>query len=426
MKVNKKIVSLFLIIITLFTITLSVYALDPNSYIEGREDAEPQTEQTTEEDNAWENTTPDETTEVENNEYEIVVEDDAARILYTEEEKLKTQMELLKQEGNIIFKSISYNTKTAKEYAEEYYRNKFGEESGILILFDYYNGSIYLYTEGEVGTKFTSEQAQEIVDAAVPLVNENKTFDAASTMISKLEEVLGLKTSVSEKTNGHTLLIEDDAKLLTAEETEKLKEKMKPLTKYGHIVFKTISFNPKDSTKSFANDYYYSKFGNESGTILIIDMDKRMIWIVSAGENYKVVTDSKADIITDNIYKYASREEYYECAEKAFEQIGIVLDGGKIAEPMRHASNVVISIVLAFFINFFIVLSASKIKKASDSEILKNCEVAFEAGNVSGSKTGSHKVYSPPSSSSGGSSGGGFSGGGGGGGFSGGGGGHSF
>ncbi len=406
MKVNKKLVNIFLIIITLFTITLSVYALDPNSYITG-ENKEEQQEET-----------------VESEEYEIVVEDDAARIVYTDEEKLKTNMELLKQEGNIIFKSISYNTKTAKEYAEEYYRNKFGEESGILILFDYYNGSIYLYTEGEVGTKFTNEQAQEIVNAAVPLVNDKKTYEAVCQMVSDLETTLGLKTSISENKNGHTLLIEDDANLLTPEEEEKLREKMKPLTKYGHIVFKSISTNPKYSTKEFANDFYYSKFGNESGTIFIIDMDKRMIYIVSAGENYKHITNSKADIITDNIYRYASRKEYYECAEKAFEQIGIVLDGGKIAEPMRHASNVVISIVLAFFINFFIVLNASKLKKAANSEVLKNCDIAFEAGNVSGAKTGTHKVYSPPSSSSsGGSSGGG---GGGGGGFSGGGGGHSF
>lgn len=416
MKVNKKLVNIFLIIITLFTITLSVYALDPNSYITGETNEEQQEETPSTEE-------PQEET-VESEEYEIVVEDDAARIVYTDEEKLKTNMELLKQEGNIIFKSISYNTKTAKEYAEEYYRNKFGEESGILILFDYYNGSIYLYTEGEVGTKFTNEQAQEIVNAAVPLVNDKKTYEAVCQMVSDLETTLGLKTSISENKNGHTLLIEDDANLLTEEEEEKLKEKMKPLTKYGHIVFKSISTNPKYSTKEFANDFYYSKFGNESGTIFIIDMDKRMIYIVSAGENYKHITDSKADIITDNIYRYASRKEYYECAEKAFEQIGIVLDGGKIAEPMRHASNVVISIVLAFFINFFIVLNASKLKKAANSEVLKNCDIAFEAGNVSGAKTGTHKVYSPPSSSSsGGSSGGG---GGGGGGFSGGGGGHSF
>ena len=346
MKVNKKLIRLLLVIILLFTVTSSVYALDPNDYITGENKQEeiPQEETPTID---QEIPQEEETTEG----YDIIIEDNAARITYVEEENLKKQMELLKQEGNVIFKSISYNTKTTKEYAEEYYREKFNEESGILILFDFHNGNIYLYTQGEVGTKLTDEQAQAIVDAAVPLVNENKNYDAVSTIISKLEETLGLKTSVSEENYGHTLLIEDDAKLLSEEEVEKLKKKMKPLTKYGHIVFKSISYNPKYSTESFANDYYYSKFGNESGTIFIIDMDKRMIYIVSAGENYKTVTKRKAEIITDNIYRYASRQEYYECAAKAYDQILTILDGGKIAEPMRHASNAVIAIVLAFFIN---------------------------------------------------------------------------
>lgn len=294
MKVNKKLIRLLLVFITLFTITLNVYAIDPNAYITGENNNE-QTEVTQ----------PEETTPTENNQTDTI-------------------------ETN-----------------------------------------------------------------------------------SKVEEKIG----------NYYLIIEDDANLLSSEEIDKLKERMRPLTKYGHIVYKSISTNPKGSTQDFAEDYYYSKFENESGTIFIIDMDKRMIYIVSSGANYKTVTKGKAETITDNIYKYASREEYYECADKAFEQIGIILDGGKIAEPMRHVSNVVVAIVVAFFINFFIVLSASKLKKASNSEIIKNCDIMFEAGNVSGTKTGTHSVYSPPSSSSGGSSGGG---GGGGGGFSGGGGGHSF
>ena len=403
MKVNKKIIRLLLIIIMLFTITLSVYALDPNSYITG-ENPEEQTE------------------EVIGN--QLIVEDDGAILLYTEEVQLKSRMKTLQEKGHVAFKSIGYNSKTTKEYAEEYYSEHFGEESGVLILYDFGNSSIYLLARGEIGSVLTNEEAQAILDSVIPTVNEKKYMVSIYEILSQVETKLGLKTEVSEEKYGNTLLIEDDANLLSKEEVEKLKERMAPLRKYGHIVFKSISSNPMSSTQAFANDFYYSKFGNESGTIFIIDMDKRMIYIVSAGENYKIVTKRKAEIITDNIYKYASREEYYECADKAFEQIGTILSGQKIAEPMRHASNAVIAVVLAFFINFFIVLSASKIKKATSSEILKNCDIAFEAGNVSGTKTGSHSVYSPVSESSGGSSGGG--GGGGGGGFSGGGGGHSF
>ena len=150
-------------------------------------------------------------------------------------------------------------------------------------------------------------------------------------------------------------------------------------------------------------------------------MDKRKIYIFSDGANYKIITTSKANTITDNIYTLASDEKYYYCADKAFEQIGTLLGGGKIMEPMKHASNVVIALTIAAFINFFIAIANSSLKAASNKEILAKCKIDFKIGEITGTKTGTHRVYSPQSS--GGSSGGG---GGGGGGSSGGGGGHSF
>ena len=98
-----------------------------------------------------------------------------------------------------------------------------------------------------------------------------------------------------------------------------------------------------------------------------------------------------------------------------------LLEGGKISEPMRYASNIVLSLVIGFFVGFFRILSTSKIKSSSSSEVLDGCDIKFDIANIVAVKTGTHKVYSPPSSSSGvsGGGGGGFSGGGGGGGSSG-------
>jgi len=221
--------------------------------------------------------------------------------------------------------------------------------------------------------------------------------------------------------SNYKVIYEDDASLLSNEEKEKLKDIMIPLTEYGHIIFKTTSENMY-STDSYARDYYHKTIGTESGTLFLIDMDKRNIYIFSDGDNYKIITKSKAYIITDNVYKDATREKYFDCAKEAFSEIKTLLDGGKILEPMRYISNVVISLTVSAFISFFIALSKTKMKKAKNSEILKNCHIAFQTGDVSVTKTGSHRVYSPVSdSSSGGSSGGG-----GGGGSSGGGGGHSF
>lgn len=237
---------------------------------------------------------------------------------------------------------------------------------------------------------------------------------------------LNVYASNTEKINEDTnykIIIEDDANLLSDEEINKLEDEMMSLTKYGNIAFKTIDHN-NTSTDYYAREYYHEEFGTSSGTVFLIDMDNRNIYIFSDGYNYTVINKDKAHIITDNIYIYASREDYYECASKAFEQMNTLLEGSKISEPMRHISNALISLVVAFLINFIIVLKATKISRAENKEVLKNCDISFEVNNIVGKKTGVDRVYSPVSESSGGSSGGGSSGGGGG--SSGGGGGHSF
>ena len=223
---------------------------------------------------------------------------------------------------------------------------------------------------------------------------------------------------VNESTN-FSATIDDKANLLTVEERVKLFEEIKPLTEYGHTAFVSIA-NNYSSVESFADSYYHSNYGTESGTIFIIDMSNRKIYIFSDGANYRTVTSAKAYSITDNTYTYATNKDYYGCASYSFKQIYTILSGGKIAEPMRYTSNIFIAITLAFFFSFLYILSKSKISKASDRSVVNNCDITFQIGATSAIKTGQHSVYSPQSS---GSSGGG---GGGGGGSSGGGGGHGF
>ena len=219
----------------------------------------------------------------------------------------------------------------------------------------------------------------------------------------------------------YEIVIEDDANLLTEDEENSLKDKMIPLTNFGNAIFKSIESNSSSADK-YARDFYYKLYGNNNGSLLLIDMDNRDIIIASGGSNSKVITRAKANIITDNTYKYASRAEYYNCAAKTFEQIDTLLNKGKIAEPMRYISNIVIAIIVSFFVNLFLVLSKSSTKKANNKDIISGVNIDFKIGTIEGTKTGTHTVYNPPSSSSGGSSGGG----GGGGGFSGSSGGHHF
>lgn len=220
----------------------------------------------------------------------------------------------------------------------------------------------------------------------------------------------------------YEVIICDEADLLTDEEEETLLEDMKPITEYGNVAFVSISENPYHSTKSYAREFYESYFGQDSGTVFLIDMDERYIWIQSDGAIYKRITTSYADTITDNVYSYASDQEYYCCASKAYSQIYTLLEGGKIAQPMKYICNLLLAVILALLINFFIVMWYSRSKKASASELLTGIYHKVDILNPTVTHTHQTKRYSPQSSGGGG----GHSGGGGGGGHSGGGGGHRF
>ena len=219
-------------------------------------------------------------------------------------------------------------------------------------------------------------------------------------------------------------LISDDAELLTAEEEKALLSVMEPITAFGNIAFKTVSEN-STSADSFAKSFYQSSFGLTDGAVFLIDMDNRKIYIYCQDAFYQTISSSRSETITDNVYKYASRGEYYECAAEAFREIYTLLEGGRIAQPMKYTSNAFLALILALMINFVIVRMVTRLRGPRQKEIVENANAYFEGGEGSAVFTRTTKRYDPIRTSGGGSGGGGHSGGGGGG-HSGGGGGHSF
>lgn len=218
---------------------------------------------------------------------------------------------------------------------------------------------------------------------------------------------------------GYISVIEDDAGLLTKEEKEQLALIMRKITAYGNVAFNTIDYNDYQASY-YAEKHYHELFDTESGTLFLIDMDNREIYLFSDGAIYHTVTKSYAYTITDNVYSYASDEDYYSCAQRAFEQELRLLQGQKIAQPMKYISNALLALLLAALINYFLVRILSTTPKPKSADVLHAASTKFAFHNSIKTKTGQTKKYSPQSSGSGGHGGGG------GGGHSGGGGGHSF
>lgn len=229
------------------------------------------------------------------------------------------------------------------------------------------------------------------------------------------------------------IYIEDAADLLTPEEEQLLTTHMQPITQYGGVAFVTTKNNPgKEAT--YARNKYDQFFGKTSATLFLIDMANRKIYIQSGGKIYSTVTTDKAETITDNVYKLASRSKYYDCAAKVFDQIAQILAGGLIPEPMKHLSNALLSIVLALLVVFIVANYRTRIKNVTEAKVFdESAEKKFNVGEPKQMVVISETKRRHTESSGGGGGGGGFSGGGGGGfsgggggGFSSGGGGHGF
>ena len=257
-------------------------------------------------------------------------------------------------------------------------------------------------------------------------MKKSRFFLIPLLLIVLLLPLFGVTVSAAEDTS-YRIVIDDDADLLQSGEESLLLEKMAPVTQYANVAFHTVPEygDPYSTVEDYAEAYFARTFGSgQNGVVFIIDMDLRKVCVWSDGRAYRTITKGRANTITDNIYRYATDGRYFDCAAEAFSEIYTILDGGRIAEPMKIVSNVLLAAALAFLIMFLVVQSVSGLKKPTAEEWKASSFTVFEAAEPTVEHTGTTRRYDPPSSSSGG--GGHSGGGGGGGGHSGGGGSHSF
>ena len=216
---------------------------------------------------------------------------------------------------------------------------------------------------------------------------------------------------VKNESTGYEIMVDDAADLLSYDEEKQLVDDMKDCSDYGFILFVSTDTDNFSTVDGYAEDYYRSRIPDENGVMLLIDMDKRKICVYSEGALKNVVTSSKANIITDNIYTYASDGDYYATAKNGFEQIAAVLGGRGIAQPMKYISNACLAILISLIVNYFFARSVSKKVKPTDNQIIDAINSRFAFSNPVATHTNTTKTYSPRSSSSGGSRSGGGGGG---------------
>lgn len=239
---------------------------------------------------------------------------------------------------------------------------------------------------------------------------------------------LGLALLLSAASAGAEPLpqIADEANLLSDAEEKALYDAMLPLCEYGTPLF--WSTNASGSYSTMATRYFYERYGNEDGLLFVINMNVRQLTLVTGGHISRVITQADTNTITDNVYRLARKGDYAGCATEAFRESLKLLQGEKIARPMKLISNVLIALTLALMIVYLYIRQryenrpkTGKINAALP--VTAGKAAAFSALLTAGNARMTKQTRVDISSSSHGGGRGGFSGGGGG--FSGGGGGFS-
>ena len=214
---------------------------------------------------------------------------------------------------------------------------------------------------------------------------------------------------------GYTLVIHDEGNLIDSTELAAVQEAMRPVLRYacaGFLTYANTGNTRNSATK--AQEWGDRTFGSGTRfTVFIIDMNNRHLDIYASRPLSGVLTAAEENSIADNVYRYASRGDYAGCAREAFTQIAKVLQGEKIATPMKYASNALLALIVAILAAFLLISGwAKKEQEVSMPTVVK--AAAAGAGTVIVANR-LKKVVHHESSSGGGGHGGGGGGGGGGG-----------
>ncbi|MDO4797962.1 MAG: TPM domain-containing protein [Coriobacteriales bacterium] len=148
-------------------------------------------------------------------------------------------------------------------------------------------------------------------------------------------------------------VVDDQADLLTSSQRRKLKDTYAEFSEYADAAFVTTD-EPSSDVKDFARSYVKKHYGSDPAVIFVIDMYNRKVCVYANDAGLGLVSDSDARAIADNVYKLATKGDYYGCADAALSQMLAICKGGKIARPMKHITNFLVAIIGGVLINFFV------------------------------------------------------------------------
>ena len=131
-------------------------------------------------------------------------------------------------------------------------------------------------------------------------------------------------------THADTATVNDEAGLFTTDQihsleqqAEKLNEKIK-----GRVLIVTTTSNSEEP-RDFADNYLRKAVGNDqNGSVLLLDMGQREIYISTSGNMIDYLTDSRIDSILDDVYDQMTNAAYYDAAKAYLSKSATYVEDG--------------------------------------------------------------------------------------------------
>ena len=222
-------------------------------------------------------------------------------------------------------------------------------ESGVRAYIVFGAGGMTLITDGN-GERDAEELEYEITDgklsvdgSVMDIALEGDTLTLTeggiTLVLVRAEPIAESGGGDYRETNaetGYTLVIHDEAGLLNGDETAEVAGAMRGITGEANVAFITYPADGDDGSDSAVKAQIWGDavFGGQSRfTVFIIDMKTRHLDIYASAPLAGKLTPAVLNGIAENVYLYATREQYGQCAKQTFAQIRTALKDWEFTDP---------------------------------------------------------------------------------------------
>lgn len=168
----------------------------------------------------------------------------------------------------------------------------------------------------------------------------SKKFKLLIFLFICLIALLPIRVQAAETTN-----VKDYLNYLSETEVKELQDRINEISsKYSLDTVVVITDNTAGkSSMQYADDFYdYNNYGldeEESGVLMLINMNAREVWISTKGKAITIFTDNTIEAMVNDIRKYLSDKNYYGASSKFLEKVDYYCDKKLMTESSSYASR---------------------------------------------------------------------------------------